>query len=146
MSGPVELHADRPTADDLEYNPRLRIRDPDACFARWRRLAAEARTSLHCQLDLPYGPGSAETLDFFPAGRGAPLLIFVHGGYWRAFDKADFSWVATSYVAAGVSVAVINYGLLPTTPLSAIVGQVRRACAWLFLHAAELNVDVQRMV
>jgi arylformamidase len=146
MSGPVELHADRPTADDLEYNPRLRIRDPDAYFARWRRVAAETRTALRCQLDLPYGPTGAETLDFFPAGPGAPLLVFVHGGYWRAFDKADFSWVAPPYVAAGVSVAVVNYALLPATPLSAIVGQVRRACAWLYLHAAELRVDATLMV
>lgn len=147
MSGPAGFNDGRPTADDLEYNPRLRIRDPDAYFTRWRQAARAAREQAHCQLDLRYGPASAETLDFFPATSDrAPLLIFIHGGYWRGFDKADFSWIAPPYVADGVSVAVINYALLPATPLSAIIVQVRRACAWLYLHAANLKFDAQRIV
>jgi arylformamidase len=147
MSGPAGLNDGRPTADDLEYNPRLRIRDPDRYFTRWRQSAREAREHTRCQLDLRYGAANAETLDFFASSSdNAPLLIFIHGGYWRGFDKADFSWIAPPYVAAGVSVAVINYALLPATPLSAIVVQVRRACAWLYQHAAELNFDAQRLV
>jgi arylformamidase len=147
MSGPVVTNDGRPTADDLEYNPRLRIRDPESYFTRWRQSAREAREHARCQLDLRYGPASAETLDFFPATSDhAPLLIFIHGGYWRGFDKADFSWIAPPYVAAGASVAVINYALLPATPLSAIVAQVRRACAWLYQHSAELKFDAQRLV
>jgi arylformamidase len=97
--------------------------------------------------DLRYGPTSAEALDFFPAAQDdAPLLIFIHGGYWRAFDKSDFSWIAPPYVRAGVSVAVVNYGLAPGTPLETIVEQSRRACQWLHRCADGLRFDRNRIV
>jgi arylformamidase len=131
---------------EREYNPRVQIPQFAEFFARWKDSALKARGSLECRLDLPYGPAAAETLDFFPAATAsAPLLIFIHGGYWRALDKADFSWVATGFVAAGISVAVVNYGLAPKTPLPEIVNQMRRACVWLHGNAGTLGVDRERI-
>lgn len=132
---------------DREYNPRLRIADFADYFSRWKSQAQEARALLHGKLDVRYGPAAAETLDFFPAsGALKPLLLFLHGGYWRALDKADFSWVAPAYVNAGTSVAVINYGLIPTTPLAEAVRQVRCACVWLYRNASALDVDPSRIL
>jgi arylformamidase len=131
---------------ESQYNPRLQIPEFAQFFARWKADAIKARQSLECRLDLSYGPAAAETLDFFPAAkRSSPLLIFIHGGYWRALDKADFSWVAPGFVAAGISVAVVNYGLAPKTPVPEIIGQMRRACAWLYGNAPTLGVDPRRI-
>jgi arylformamidase len=131
---------------EREYNPRVQIPQFAEFFARWKQAAQQARGSLDCRLDVAYGPAAAETLDFFPAApAAAPLLIFIHGGYWRALDKADFSWMATGFVAAGISVAVLNYGLAPKTPVPEIVNQVRRACAWLRGNAQSLGFDPQRI-
>jgi len=131
---------------DREYNPRLQIPQFADFFARWKSSALKARESLKARLDLAYGPTSAETLDFFPAAQAeSPLLIFIHGGYWRALDKADFSWMAPGFVAAGISVAVVNYGLAPKTPVPEIVNQMRRACAWLHGNAPSLGFDRQRI-
>lgn len=143
---------------EREYNPRIQVPEFASYFARWRDLAGEARrlaaiasrgnaNPLARAVNLPYGPTPIERLDLFSAaGPANPLLIFVHGGYWRALDKDDFSWIAPPYVAAGISVAVVNYGLLPATPLQRIVEQVRRACGWLYHNAARLGIDRERMV
>jgi arylformamidase len=135
---------------DREYNPRVQIPEFADFFARWKTQAQHTRESLPGSLNLAYGTAAAETLDFFPAaqkiGRDAgPLMIFIHGGYWRALDKADFSWVAPPYVAAGISVAVLNYGLVPGTPLPEIIHQVRRACAWIYCSATALKIDQDRI-
>ncbi len=140
---------------DREYNARAQVPEFASYIARWADLSREARMpsretarhSTRVRLDLRYGLAPAERLDLFQAaGRSSPLLIFVHGGYWRALDKSDFSWIAPAYVAAGISVAILNYGLLPATPLLQIVEQVRRACAWLYHNARALEVDPARMV
>jgi arylformamidase len=132
---------------DREYNPRTQVPEFASYFARWKDRAREARASSKVHLDLQYGLLPAEKLDFFPAaGASSPLLIFLHGGYWRALDKSDFSWIAPPYVAADISVAVVNYGLLPMTPLIQIAEQVRGACAWLHHNAGALDVDAKRIV
>jgi len=134
-------------AVDDEYNPRLRVANVADVFARWKARAEHARASRDPLADLRYGDAAAETLDLFPAVRaGAPLLVFVHGGYWRAFDKADFSWIAPAYVDIGAAVAIVNYGLAPATPIEVIVDQIARACAWLYRHAPEFGVDRERIV
>ncbi len=131
---------------DREYNPRTQIADFAIFFSQWKSLALKARESTRAYLNISYGLSDAETLDYFPAGEpGAPLLLFIHGGYWRALDKADFSWIAPPYAAAGIAVAVVNYGLAPGTSISDIVGQIRRACVWAYTNAGKLNVDPTRI-
>lgn len=132
---------------EWEYNPRATIANFTEFFSRWKAAAQAARDSTESQLNLQYGASPPERLDFFPAsGRERPLLIFLHGGYWRALDKDDFSWIAPEYVTAGISVAIVNYALLPATPLAEIVQQVRRACVWLYQNARSLNVDAGRII
>jgi arylformamidase len=132
---------------EREYNPRVQIPEFASYFSRWKASASEARLAGKGHLDLSYGPSSAENLDFFQAeGSSRPTLIFLHGGYWRALHKNDFSWVAPPYVAAGISVAVVNYGLAPATSLMEIVKQVRQACVWLHRNAHALEIDPERMV
>ena len=131
---------------DREYNPRIQIPEFATYFSRWKARAREARTLLQGNLHVRYGTTAAETLDFFPSsGSSRPLFLFVHGGYWRALDKEDFSWIAPKYVEAGIAVAVINYGLAPATPVAEIVRQLRRACIWLYRNASALGIDADRI-
>jgi arylformamidase len=140
-----------PAADaawlDAQYDNRARVPDHPQHFAQWRADSAQARQRLSRRLDLRYGDSAAETLDLFPAPRRkAPVLVFIHGGYWRAFDKADHSFVAPPFVEAGAMVVVPNYGLCPAVSMETIALQMARAVAWTAQHAALYGGDPAHIV
>ena len=76
---------------------------------------------------------------------GAPIHMFVHGGYWRSGDKADYTCVAAPVLAVGGIAAIVEYDLMPGTRLATLVGQVRRAAAWLAAQATGLGADPARL-
>ena len=122
------------TAEEVErgYNNRAAVPDHPQWLARYTERSAAAVAALAPQRDLRYGPGPQETLDLFvPPVPARGTLAFIHGGYWRALDKADFSFVAAPFVAQGYAVAVVNYDLCPAVTVSAIVDECRRAMVWL---------------
>jgi arylformamidase len=133
-------------AMEREYNARAAIPDHPQIFERWADQGAQARRRRAGLIDVPYGDDPGEKLDFFPTPqRGAPLLVFIHGGYWRSLDKFDFSWIAPGLLDAGIAVALPNYGLAPRVAVDDIVRQQLRALAWLFHHADELGFDSGRI-
>jgi len=89
----------------------------------------EARGRSFAQLDIPYGTHGREKLDYFRGAAGAPLLVYIHGGYWRARDRSDFSFLAPSWVARGTHLACLGYPLCPEVRLSRIVESCRHAIA-----------------
>jgi arylformamidase len=131
---------------EREYNARASIPEHPQIFARWAEQSAAVRRLRACVIDLNYGETTGERLDLFPASRdGAPLLVYIHGGYWRSLDKSDFAWIAPPFVNHGVSVALLNYGLAPATPMEEIVRQMLRAHAWLYRNGDRLGFDPNRI-
>ncbi len=129
-----------------EYNNRELVPEHPQFLARWTERSAAARRTMSARLDLRYGPGEGETLDLFPARKGdGTCMMFIHGGYWRALDKSDFSFLAPPWVEAGVSLAVVNYDLCPKVSMEEIVRQMLRASRWLWLHAEEYGMDQDRL-
>ena len=129
-----------------EYNNRELVPEHPKFIARWTETAARARSTLSCQLDLRYGSQPGETLDLFPARNGdGTTLMFIHGGYWRAFDKKDFAFLAPAWVDAGVSFVVVNYDLCPRVSMDEIVRQMLRASRWLWLNAGRYGLDRDRL-
>ncbi|MCG8360966.1 MAG: alpha/beta hydrolase [Kiloniellales bacterium] len=135
---------------DLDAQLNLRARWPDfqSHFDRWAEDSAAARGSLSARLDLRYGDTPGQTLDLFAAqgdGRPAPLMAFIHGGYWQALDKGDFSYLAPAFVEAGIAYASLNYDLAPGATLAEMVRQVRAALAWLYREADRQGLDRDRL-
>jgi len=133
---------------DRQLNLRARWPEHPQYFERWATDSAAARARVGGDLDVAYGTDPSETLDFFPArgGTPAPLLAFIHGGYWQALDKGDYSYMAPAFVEDGVAFASLNYGLAPATKIGSMIVQVRRALAWLYRHAGALGIDGSRIV
>src|SRR5512143_60064 len=137
------------TAEFVErgYNLRAAFPDHPAWFARSAAESAAARAALGPKLDLRYGPGPQETLDLFvPAAPARATFVFLHGGYWRALDKYDFSFVAPPFVARGIAVAVVNYDLCPAVSIADIVVECRRALVWLVRNGAAHGANPDRIV
>ena len=146
---------------EAQYNNRARVPDSLDILARWRQASALARSRMTVTLDLPYGnendadgqladgqhadaPG--QTLDVFPArSPGSPVLVYIHGGWWRSLDKADHSFVAPAFVQAGAMVVVPNYALCPAVTIEQIALQAARAVAWTWRHAAGFGGDPSRI-
>ncbi len=137
---------------DGQYNNRLRVADYASHFQRWTAASRLVLDQPGCQLNVPYGSGPAETLDIFAplagagAAEGAPIMVFIHGGYWRALDKSDFAFVAPAFNAAGAWVVVPNYALCPAVSIEDISLQMARALLWVWRHAARLNADPSRIM
>ena len=129
------------------YNNRAAVPDHAGWFVRYEELSSAARDALQPVQDLRYGDGPKETLDLFvPATPSRGTLVFVHGGYWRALDKADFLFVATPFVQAGYAVAVINYDLCPAVTIATIVEECRRAIGWIVREGARHGANASRIV
>jgi arylformamidase len=129
-----------------QYNNRELVPEHPQYFARWAQASARARSTMTCYLDRRYGDMPGETLDIFPARKGdGSCMMFIHGGYWRSLDKSDFSFLAPSWVDAGVSLAVVNYDLCPAVTVEEIVRQMLRASRWLWLHAEQYGMDQDRL-
>jgi arylformamidase len=107
---------------DAQYNARAAIPEHARIFERWATDSRAARERLAGRIDLRYGDGPNETLDVFapPGAAGAPVFVFIHGGYWRALDKSDQSFLAPPFVDAGVVVVLPNYALCPAVGIATI--------------------------
>ncbi|MGX6566198.1 alpha/beta hydrolase [Cupriavidus necator] len=150
----ASLPSQDPGFYDREYNNRANVPDNAVHMARWAQWSAGVRARGAYLADLSYAGEDSrhaqdETLDYFPAQRanGAlpPLLVFVHGGYYRALDKHDHSFVASALPALGVSVAVVNYTLVPAVTVPEIVRQVLRSVVWLYRQADRLGHDPDKL-
>lgn len=130
-----------------QYNARAMIPDHPRIFTRWLKDSAHVRRTHAALFDLTYGDECGERLDFFPTNRSdAPLLVFIHGGWWRSLDKSDFSFIAPAYTRAGFNVALTNYTLAPEASIADIVQQQLRALAWLYRNAEKYDFDPRRIV
>ena len=136
---------------DRMYNNRALVPDFADHFAHWQNASVQARAQLQCVLDVPYGEGLGETLDIFPAqDANAPVVIFIHGGYWRSLDKSDHSFVAPALRDMGACGVVVNYALCPGTAeqpvtIPDIALQMAKATAWVWRHIAQHGGDRSRI-
>ena len=125
-----------------QYDNGLRVASVGDILVRWKARAAAARESTRMR-PVSYGTDPSASYDLFEPERASgplPLLVFLHGGYWRSLSKAEFSWVAPGFVERGIKVAVVDYPLVPAVPIETIVRQVLAALAHAWLNAKRLGV------
>lgn len=133
---------------DAQYFLRPLVPDFQEYFDRYAAESATAREVLGGHIDILYGEQPGEKLDVFaPAGGsgGAPVHVFIHGGYWQSMDKSDFNYVANGLTPRGAVTVVVNYTLAPEASLTEIVRQNRAALAWTWRNIGEYGGDANNI-
>jgi arylformamidase len=100
---------------------------------RWAAKAAAFRDGLGARatLGLAYGPGARQVLDAFePVGAVRGTVVFVHGGYWKAFDRSLWSHLAAGPLARGFRVVMPSYTLAPEARISVMTAEIAEVCRW----------------
>jgi arylformamidase len=120
--------------------------DVRPALERFERESERARAALPFERDLRYGPHAREILDYLPAAPGAPLFVWIHGGYWWRLSKDATSFVATLPASFGAAVALVNYPLAPEANLDEIVAAVRAAHAFAVTRASATGTPPRRVV
>lgn len=131
------------------YNLKAAFPDFPLVLKDWQQATAEIRHTLLSDPDIAYGNAPLQNFDFYRAATtenaNAPLLVFIHGGYWQGGDKSDIGFIAAPYVRAGINVAVMNYSLAPQARIEDMVEEVHLLLATLRRMAGQLGFDAGRI-
>jgi arylformamidase len=124
---------------DNAYANGSNIAGSDRWPAAWVEPAQAFRDALSAEgrarLDIAYGDKPRNRLDLFlPAATPKGLVVFVHGGYWKAFDKSSWSHLAAGAIDHGYAVAMPSYTLCPEIRIAGITREIGAAIG----KAAEL--------
>ena len=129
---------------DQAYNNVVAAGNFPEIMTRFRQRSAATYAAYRWQRDIPCGPAPRERIDWYAQGRaGAPTFLFIHGGYWQASDKSDYSFVAEGVIEAGFNVGLLEYTLAPFARMQEIVQQIGRALNYLQHQRQALGIGEQ---
>jgi len=130
---------------DAAYNNSAAVADSQRIMADWQARSDAFAATRPTGLDLRYGPAERNRIDLFVAAPGAPMLVFIHGGYWQMRAKENFRFLAQGPLFHGINVAFVGYTLAPAARLDEIVAEVRAGVTWLAANAKRHGVDGEQI-
>lgn len=130
---------------DDAYNNTKAVADSPQWLVEWTHRSQESRRRSDAVLGSAYGPRERQRFDYFPSGRtGAPLFVFIHGGYWVRNAIGMFSFLADGPNARGIDFAALGYTLAPQARLHEIVDEIRHGLTHL-QRATGFGYDRERI-
>ena len=101
---------------------------PDAWVAPAQAYRERMVSSGRAKLGTAYGDDQRQSYDLFlPESTPKGLVVYVHGGYWMAFDNSTWSHFAEASVERGYAVAMPSYRLCPTVRIRDITQDIATA-------------------
>ena len=130
---------------DKAYNNSLAVAKSSDIGHSCVQSSILAKESLDGDCDISYGDSKFQSFDFFSAGHNAPVIVFVHGGFWQMRSKDDFTFIVPPLVNAGFSIAMLGYRLAPHANMYEIVQDVRDSLKAIRAHIKEKNIVSQKI-
>jgi len=131
---------------EYQYNPRVSVPEfPELARIRAAQ-ALKVRARARSWLDVPYGQSARERLDIYAGNRsGGPVLVYIHGGYWRSGSKEDNCNFVPTFTGRGATVVLVEYDLCPQVTVTDIVRQTRASIAWVYKNIARYEGDPSKI-
>lgn len=129
---------------DYQYSPTRWSKQgtPDEVITHHEQWTAKeskrVRESIECELNISYGMADDQKLDIFGANTlpgGSPIFVFIHGGYWQAMSKEDYSFIALPLTKAGAVTIVMEYTRAPKANIETIVSEVKQGMSYVMNFA-----------
>lgn len=133
---------------DAQYDQSTLVPDLSAYQARWSARTKDAKAKFRCLERIAYGDHADEWLDVYrPDGSGsaAPVVVFFHGGAWRAQQIGSTGNAAEAYAGKGAVFVAVNFSVAPDADLDVMVRQSRAATAFAAKHATDWGGDPKRL-
>ena len=131
---------------EFHFNPQVAVPDHPRWAEERRKASLRVRGTVKSWLNVPYGNSPRQVMDIFPGDKaGTPVLVYIHGGYWRGGNKDDNCQFAEVFVRRGVTVVVLEHDLCPSVTVTEIVRQARSAVAWVYGHISAYGGDPSRL-
>jgi arylformamidase len=133
---------------DAQYNNRQRVPEHEVIMGELFQKGKDFSFARAPHLDLPFGKHEDELLDIYlPAenSTNAPVMVYIHGGFWTSRHKDDFRFLAASWIQKGYVVVVVNYSLIPQITLAGIVDQCVRSLIWVRENILDFGGDPDKI-
>ena len=131
---------------EYQFNPRTTVTEYPQLAVEREKASEVTRAKLKHHRDVRYGDAPRMLLDIFPAEQsGAPVQVYIHGGYWRGGSKDAYSFISEPFVEAGATMVLLEYDLCPQVTVPDIMRETREGIAWVYRHIAEYGGDPERL-
>lgn len=117
---------------EISFNPRAAVPEFAQYEIKRRPSNLLAQSKLVAE-EFAYGAHPRRRLDIYraPKNPNGDVHVFFHGGYWRAGDKRNFSYLAKDLSDRGISTVISNYEFCGPSRFDDVVESALSAFSWI---------------
>ena len=131
---------------EAQFNPRLAAGDEAETWLNgWAEESLSRRAELGGDFDIAYGAHKLMRFDYAQGDVALPVVINIHGGYWRALDKSAMMHHMADLAGAGFGIVNVNYPLCPEVTLTEIMACLNDGIEAIVLHV-EAKTQPRRLI